>query len=360
MQETITPRPVAGRLSDPAMSPGTDPRMDPGVRSTMQKVGAADLPGPLPLTPETPREALLEFAKAVEDGTEMMIATALNSPDATAPGEVLTLTGRDGNTITLYVHRPAGHDATVLPAIVHLHGGGMVTGSATSPVYLNWRNKLAAAGVVVIGVEFRNAGGSLGSHPFPAGLNDCIDAIRWIAARRSDLGINRLVVSGESGGANLALTAAISANREGWVDEIDGVYVQCPYIAGPDVWSNPAVRFSSLEENDGYLMGLDQLAVMAELYDPKGDNSSEALCWAYQATESDLVGLPPHIVDTYELDPLRDEGIAYVRKLRSAGVHAVGRIVLGLPHAGDVFFGSDTPGLVEASVTGITGFTKSL
>ena len=66
-----------------------------------------------------------------------------------------------------------------------------------------WREHLAATGLVVVGVEFRNSAGKLGVHPYPAGLNDCAAAIRWVAANRADLGVSHLIVSGESGGGNL-------------------------------------------------------------------------------------------------------------------------------------------------------------
>ena len=51
--------------------------------------------------------------------------------------------------------------------MLHLHGGGMVIGAAADAQYVRWRDELAAAGMVVVGVEFRNGAGKLGSHPFP-------------------------------------------------------------------------------------------------------------------------------------------------------------------------------------------------
>ena len=51
-------------------------------------------------------------------------------------------------------------------------------------------------------------------------------------ANREDLGVSTVVISGESGGGNLSIATALKANREGWIDGIDGVYAQCPYISG--------------------------------------------------------------------------------------------------------------------------------
>ena len=69
--------------------------------------------------------------------------------------------------------------------------------TADDPDYIRWRNTLAELGMVVIGVEFRNAGGRLGNHPFPAGLNDCAAAVQWAHANREALGLSCIVVSGE-------------------------------------------------------------------------------------------------------------------------------------------------------------------
>ncbi len=109
--------------------------------------------------------------------------------------------GIDGNDINLFIHRPANMDGP-LPCIVHIHGGGMVIMTAEDPNYILWRNSLADAGVVVVGVEYRNGAGRMGPHPFPAGLNDCASAVKWVDQNRSELNISNIVISGESGGGN--------------------------------------------------------------------------------------------------------------------------------------------------------------
>ena len=108
-QQAVVPSWKVGRLLDPNSSLGTDPRVDSRIAGILRKVGGADLPGELPFTPASPREELLGFAQAVEDGTNGMIAAVLEGHPATASAsEILTARGRDGNEITLYVHRPSG------------------------------------------------------------------------------------------------------------------------------------------------------------------------------------------------------------------------------------------------------------
>ncbi|WP_241011170.1 alpha/beta hydrolase fold domain-containing protein [Mycobacterium camsae] len=67
--------------------------------------------------------------------------------------------------------------------------------------------------------------------------------------------------------------------------------------------------------------------MLASVYDPSGGNDNNPLCWPYRAQPDDLVGLPPHVIAVNELDPFRDEGLAYARKLLHAGVSAVSRSV---------------------------------
>ena len=72
---------------------------------------------------------------------------------------------------------------------------------------------------------------SSGLTPYPAGSNDCAAGVRWTAAHLNDLGGSHIVVSGESGGGNLSLGVSHKAKREGWLNEIAGVYAQCPFIS---------------------------------------------------------------------------------------------------------------------------------
>ena len=74
----------------------------------------------------------------------------------------------------------------------------MVILAAAGPLYTRWREALAATGMVVVGVEFRNGAGALGNHPFPAGLNDCSSALAWTNANRDSLGISKLIKIGRA------------------------------------------------------------------------------------------------------------------------------------------------------------------
>jgi len=207
-------------------------------------------------------------------------------------------------------------------------------------------------------VEYRNGGGRLGPHPFPAGLNDCASAVKWVDQNRSSLNISNIVISGESGGGNLSLATTLQAKQDGWLDVIDGVYAMCPYISG--VYANPPVELPSLFENDGYMLDMNTMSALVTVYDPSGENLENPLAWPYYATTEELAGLPPHVISVNELDPLRDEGLAYYRKLLAAGVPTIGRTAHGTPHGGDAGFPDQAPEVYADAVRAVTGFAGSL
>jgi acetyl esterase/lipase len=271
--------------------------------------------------------------------------------------ETQIISGGGDNEVTLFIHRPV-ETAARLPGLVHLHGGGMTILSAADAPYVRWRDALAATGMVVVGVEFRNAGGKLGPYPFPAGLDDCAAAVNWVNSHRDDLGIGALLVSGESGGGNLTLAVTHRARRKGWLDAIDGVYAQCPYISGR--WAEPPADLPSLRENDDYFIGCASMAVLARAYDPSGAHNGDPECWPYAATVEDLRGMPPHVISVNELDPLRDEGLVYYRRLAAAGVSVTARTVNGTCHAGDVLFAAALPETYAATIRDVKGFADSL
>jgi len=350
---------LPGRLGTPGMALKDDPRADPRMLAAMEPFALGELPEPLPIDAQTPLDDLLELISATEEGMEMMFAAlAADAPDVDdVTRSVEVIRGVDGNDITLFVHRPSGI-AGPLPGILHLHGGGMVLLEAAGAGYAKWRDELAQAGLVVVGVEFRNGGGKHGPYPFPAGLNDCSSALQWVNDNKRALGISKVVVSGESGGGNLTLATALKAKRDGRVDQIDGVYAQCPYIS--NAYSHRASDLPSLYENDGYFLSCDAMGLLSRVYDPNLENATNPLAWPYHASSADLAGLPPHVISVNQLDPLRDEGLAYYRKLLDAGVAAFGRTVNGTAHAADIMFQTAMPEVCAATVRDIAGFAASL
>lgn len=350
---------LPGRLGRPDMELKDDPRADPRMLAAMAPLGLDVTPPAAPVDGSSSLEAILDYCNESEEGFKavgsMLGASAPPVTGVKSYTEVIQ--GVDGNDINLYIHKPEAA-AGPLPCVVHTHGGGMVILEGSNANYQRWRDELAATGLVVIGVEFRNGAGVLGPHPFPAGLNDCASGAQWAVANKDSLGISKIIISGESGGGNLAIATALKAKQDGWLEGIAGVYAQCPYISNS--WSDVPPELTSLVENDGYLLDVAGMCVLAKAYDPDGKNATNPLAWPYHAQVKDLKGLPPHVISVNELDPLRDEGLAFYRKLLDAGVSAVGRTVNGTCHAGDCLFLDAMPEVFRATVRDIKAFASSL
>lgn len=354
-----------GRLADPGLDLSGDPRLHPGLRDCLAALGLDGRAAAAPVDRSSTLAEVAEFAAQSHAGFEGVYAVVPSD----WPGEVRadvtyrleTARGVDGNDIPLHVYRPAGVEGP-LPCTVYIHGGGMTILDAHNVVHRRWSEDLAASGMVVVTVGFRNAWTPEGLNPFPAGLDDCSSALDWVHDHRDELGITTVVLQGESGGANLVLATTLKAKREGRVDRIDGVYAMVPFISGGYDWDRERKlrELPSMVENDGHYVECSAMAAFSPLYDPTGENAENPLCWPYFAGEDDVEGLPPHVITVNELDPLRDEGIAYFRLLQRAGVPAVGRVNLGLTHGADMSFRAAVPDAYRAAVRDIRAFAGSL
>lgn len=350
---------LPGRLGNPALTLLEDQRLDPRVRRAL---GAAPPGGPgasLPaVTLSSSYEHCLSWVSAMEKMLMSQDAAALAAmpafDDIVTHEEVIPR--GDGSGIGLYLDRPKERSGRV-PCVVHVHGGGMAFTTARRPLTARWRKTLAEQGMLVVGVEFRNAGGVLGNHPFPGGLNDCARAVQWVHANRSSLDISSLVIAGESGGGNLAIATAVKANLEGWVQAIDGVFAMAPMILG--FYTSVPRELLSWRENQGYQGTNEMMRAMTKVYDPQDEHETNPMAWPFHATGSALQGLPPHIITNYELDLIRDDGAVFSRKLQQAGVAALSRTMDGAVHVPEIAMPDLIPELTRETVQSLVGFANS-
>jgi acetyl esterase len=350
-----------GRLANPAITPATDPRLDPRLRKVMIDNGMGELAASPATTRADGMQQIAEETRLGHEGFNGLYEALPNGlpGDVDVPFETRTIKGRDGNDIALRIYR-AEWNSQPSPCVIYIHGGGMTILDAFNKVHHRWCQDFAASGLVSIGVEFRNAYTDSGLNPYPAGLNDCLSAVLWVHEHRAELGISRIVVQGESGGANLSLATALKAKREGRIDAIDGVYATVPYISGGYGWDDARklAELPSLIENDGFFVSCAMMDLLVAIYDPADQYREDPLSWPYFAGLADLAGLPPHVISVNELDPLRDEGVAYYRRLLAAGVAVRGRTNLGLVHGADMIFRQAIPDAYRAGVADIVRFAR--
>jgi acetyl esterase len=261
----------------------------------------------------------------------------------------------DGNTINLQVIRPETDDAVA--CVYYIHGGGMMTLSCYDGMYRAWGKIIAANGVAVVMVDFRNALSPSSVPevaPFPAGLNDCVSGLHWVVEHAAELNIDpsRIVVAGESGGGNLTLATALTLKQDGDLGLVKGIYALCPYIAGR--WPLPENLSST--ENNGILLDLhNNRGAMA--YGMKELEAENPLAWPSFATVADVTGFPPTVINVNECDPLRDEGVGFYRKLLEAGVAARCRQMMGTMHGTEIFTIA-CPDVSRDTARDIAGFTR--
>jgi acetyl esterase/lipase len=310
------------------------------------------------------REALLAEANSEEAraGTESFrqfmeqFDTEEAAPSAGLRIHVEKVTSQpDGNTINLQVIRP-DNDET-LPCVYYIHGGGMGYLSCFDGMYRGWGKLVAANGVAVVMVDFRNAvvpSSVPEVAPFPAGLNDCVSGLKWVIANAASLAIDpgRVVVAGESGGGNLTLATALKLNQDGELGLISGLYAIAPFIKGQ--W--PAADCPSSTENNGIFIDVHtNRATVA--YGIEAFTERNPLAWPSFATAADVDGLPPVVISVHECDPLRDEGVNFYRLLLAAGVPARCRQVMGATHALELYL-TVCPEISRDTARDLAAFSK--
>lgn len=225
---------------------------------------------------------------------------------------------RDGGTIPVRVYRPTlpGADPSIpspdrLPVVVYFHGGGWVLGNLDGydPICSFIAHE---AQVLVVSVDYRLAP----EHAAPTAVHDCVDAVRWVTAEADRLAAHAegMGVAGDSAGGNLAAVVARVVRDEGGAS----IGHQALLYPGTDAtMSHPSI------DDHAHAPILTREDIRAFLGHYLG-GSPEALL-AHDPLVSplhaeDLAGLPPALVQTADLDPLRDEGIAYAQRLTEAGV----------------------------------------
>ncbi len=228
----------------------------------------------------------------------------------------LTVTGAQG-PLRVRLYRPSA--AAALPLIVYFHGGGFVI--CTIEMYDDTCRMLANySGCAVASVDYRLAPET----PFPGPLEDCYAALKNLAARAAELGIDatRLAVAGDSAGGNLAAATAILArDRTGPALRFQGLIYPCL-----DPFCSSASQKAFAE---GYMLSREGMLWFWKQYlQSAGDPANPLVA----PGKGDLTGVPPASLITAEYDPLRDEGEDYADRLRAAGVEVTGRRYLGMIH----------------------------
>lgn len=316
----------------------SDPRIDPRIKAAFGDETIGSTANVADRAELLAQEHSQEGRAMVAQLRAMMEPMGSEEVASSAGLEVRTETfvsSPNGNEVKLLLTRPAGSEP--LPCVLYFHGGGMALLSAFDGNYRAWARLIAAEGVAVAMVDFRNAIHPSSAEevaPYPAGLDDCVASFKWLHANAAQLGIEpaRIIVAGDSGGGNLSLATAMRLLRDGAIGQLAGIWALCPYIAGQ--W--PSADYPSSTDNNGIMLDLHNNRA-AIGYGIEAFAARDPLAWPTFATEDDVRGLPATVISVNECDPLRDEGLSFYRLLLRSGVAARAVEIKGTTHAIEVF-----------------------
>jgi len=250
---------------------------------------------------------------------QVVMFTSMYVPEAPSVTTTVQAVPVEGGTIDLRVHRPAGDGP--FPALVYLHGGGWILGSAWQTDVV-CRRLADVTGSVVASVDYRLAP----EHPAPGPVEDCYAALAWVVDNADTLDVDAadVALGGQSAGGNLAAAVALMCRDRGgpalvaqWLD------VPALDLTLPD--DEAVATFGR-----GFGLNLDEVQHTVPLYIGDTD-ASDAYVSPLRA--ADLSGLPPAIVTVAGCDPLRDQGRRYADALEAAGVPARFTVWEGHLHA---------------------------
>ena len=292
--------------------PAKPPSERVGVQRTIQAfLRALAAGGGKRLEQMTPPEARAALAG-------LQSSARVDLPDADVSGRTIT---SDGQTVKLVVVRPVGLTGT-LPAFMFFPGGGWVLGDFSTHERLV-RELVAGSGVAAIFVEYDR---SPEAH-YPAAINQAYAATAWVAARGSEIGVDggRLAVAGNCAGGNMAAVVALMAKDRGRPN------IRCQVLMWPVM--NATFDTASYDQfADGHFLTRSLMEWFWDSYTRDPRDRQEVYASPLQATNERLKGLAPALIQTAEMDVLRDEGEAYARKLDHAGVDVISTRYNGLIH----------------------------
>lgn len=268
--------------------------LDVHVRNILDQLAALKAPKLWEIGPQAARAAM---KMSVFRGGDTQIG---NSEDRRIAGP--------GGDLALRVYTPLDAPAGALGGLVFFHGGGFVIGDLDTHDDL-CRCLANGSGCRVVSVDYRLAP----EHPFPAAVEDCFAATKFVAEHAADFGIDpkRLAVGGDSAGGNLATVVAQLAKAGGPPIAFQLLIYPVTQLGAPDT---PSMR----DNAKGYFLEKDGMDWFTRCYAPDKAHRSDPRLSPLLCT--DLAGQPPAYVITAGFDPLRDEGKDYADKLDAAGV----------------------------------------
>ena len=278
------------------IDPSQNPKVEHRIREFLKALNSSG---------GTPIEALSPAA-ARKVLADVQASVPLELPACDIKEKTIT---QDGMEMSLTIVRPAGNSA-VLPAFLFVHGGGWILGDF--PTHERFvRDLVVDSGFTAVFVNYTR---SPEAH-YPTAINEIHAAAKWVAARGTEINVDpqRLAIVGNSVGGNMTAAVALMALHKGGPD------FKCQVMFWPVTDANFDTE-SYNEYVEGYFLSRAMMQWFWDAYTTDAAQRSEIYASPLRATTVQLKGLPPALVQVAGNDVLRDEGLAYARKLDAAGV----------------------------------------
>lgn len=218
---------------------------------------------------------------------------------------------QDGMQIKIHIVKPKGAQDG-LPVFMFFHGGGWVLGDYPTHKRLV-RDLVVQSGAVAVFPDYTPSPEA----QFPVAINQAYAATQWVAENGKEIGVdgNRLAVVGNSVGGNMAAVVSLMAKDK------NGPKINYQILLWP-VTDSDFTRESYKKYGEGRFLSTSLMKWMWNNYIPNPEQRKHKYASPVIASLEELKDLPPALIQVAENDILRDEGIAYGRKLDEAGVHA--------------------------------------
>jgi acetyl esterase len=285
----------------------TDPRIDPQVRSFLADLNKDSSPF-WELPQPKPQEII----------TGLQSKTPVDMSGVTTTERTIN---QDGRTVKLYIMTPQ-QSAGKPGVLFFIHGGVWIVGNFQNHQRL-LRDLVVGSGQVGVFVEYT----PLPEAKYPTQMEESYAALKWVAAHADEFGADgtRIAIAGNSVGGNMTAAMTLMAKDR------KGPKIACQVLLIP-------ATDASVDTNSYHEFGTGRFLARAfmkygwDLYAPDEKTRNNPYVSPLRATTKQLQGLPPALVITAENDPLRDEGEAYARKLKEAGVKVTATRYDGMIH----------------------------
>ncbi len=279
-----------------AIDPSQNPKVEHRIREFLKALNSGGGKPIETLTPDEARKVLVDAQASVP----------LDLPVCDVEEKTIS---QDGLEVKLNIVRPARSKA-VVPGFIFVHGGGWILGDF--PTHERFvRDLVVDSGFTAIFVNYTP---SPEAH-YPTAINQIHAAAKWVAAHGDEIRVDskRLAIVGNSVGGNMTAAVALMAKDKG------GPEFKCQVMLWP-VTDATFETESYHEYAEGYFLSRAMMKWFWDAYAPDLSRRREIYASPLRATTEQLKGLPPTLIQVAGNDVLRDEGLAYARKLDAAGV----------------------------------------